>query len=167
MLCRSRPGGRGGQAREHDRMLAVEGAGQRGRCALQRTQSGRGTHSASGRRWMLISSKPWKTWPESHADGFPGAHGIEVLLGVFAIHALPPRTCRRARSSSQESSLVSQNNQEAIFTSTATSYYASLVAPRDTVPPSVPAGVAGVSGNPNTAILTWSASTDNIGVAGY
>ena len=68
---------------------------------------------------------------------------------------------------SQESAQASQNVPQAIFTSTATSYYASLVAPRDTVPPSVPTGVAGASGNPNTATLSWSASTDNVGVAGY
>ena len=66
----------------------------------------------------------------------------------------------------QENAQAAQNMGQASFTSTAMSYYASLV-PSDKVPPSVPAGLAGVSGNPTTASLSWNASTDNVGVAGY
>ncbi|HSS05201.1 MAG TPA: galactose oxidase-like domain-containing protein [Solirubrobacterales bacterium] len=36
----------------------------------------------------------------------------------------------------------------------------------DTAPPSVPAGLKGSAGN-TSALLAWSASTDNVGVAGY
>ena len=68
---------------------------------------------------------------------------------------------------SQESAQANQNEQEAMYTSTALSYYASLVVPPDTVPPSVPTGVAGTSDNPNATGITWNASTDNVGVAGY
>ena len=41
------------------------------------------------------------------------------------------------------------------------------MSPPDKTPPSVPAGVTGASANPNTAVLNWNASTDNVGVAGY
>ncbi|MFL6660203.1 MAG: carbohydrate binding domain-containing protein, partial [Massilia sp.] len=37
----------------------------------------------------------------------------------------------------------------------------------DTVAPSVPAGLAGTAIDANTVSLTWNASTDNVGVAGY
>ena len=47
------------------------------------------------------------------------------------------------------------------------SYYTSLVSPADKTAPSVPAGLAGGSGNPNTTAINWDASTDNVGVAGY
>jgi fibronectin type 3 domain-containing protein len=61
----------------------------------------------------------------------------------------------------------SQNLDQAMYTSTAISYYSSLVAPPDTVAPTTPPGVTGASSNANTAGLNWSASTDNVGVAGY
>lgn len=67
----------------------------------------------------------------------------------------------------QENAQASQNTGQAIYSPTAMSYYASLVSPADTVPPTVPSGVSGVSANPNTATITWNASTDNVGVAGY
>lgn len=68
---------------------------------------------------------------------------------------------------SQESAQAAQNMGEAMFTSTALSYYSSLAAPPDKTPPTVPSGVAGGSNGATTAYLSWSASTDNIGVAGY
>jgi fibronectin type 3 domain-containing protein len=67
----------------------------------------------------------------------------------------------------EEGSQAAQNLQGAIYTSTAMSYYASLVSPPDTIPPTVPTGVAGSSNNPDTAALSWNASTDNVGTAGY
>ena len=67
----------------------------------------------------------------------------------------------------EEGAQASQNMQQAMYTSTALSYYNSLVSPPDTVPPTTPGGLSGVSANPNTAALNWNASTDNIGVAGY
>ncbi|HLY20464.1 MAG TPA: fibronectin type III domain-containing protein, partial [Bryobacteraceae bacterium] len=66
-----------------------------------------------------------------------------------------------------ENAQASQNLGAAIFTSTAMSYYTSLVAPPDTIPPAVPTGLAGHSANPSTAMVSWNASTDNVGVAGY
>jgi chitodextrinase len=66
-----------------------------------------------------------------------------------------------------EGAQASQNLQQAIFTPTAVSFYNSIVTPADAVPPSTPAGLTGGSSNPTTASLTWNASTDNVGVAGY
>src|SRR4029077_5377382 len=37
----------------------------------------------------------------------------------------------------------------------------------DTQPPSVPTGLAGSAPSPTRRALTWNASTDNVGVAGY
>jgi chitodextrinase len=40
-------------------------------------------------------------------------------------------------------------------------------APADTTPPSVPTGVAATAASSTSITVTWSASTDNVGVAGY
>ena len=69
--------------------------------------------------------------------------------------------------SAEENAALQAANQTAQFTSTALSYYNSIVVPPDTTPPSAPTGLSGVSGNPTTAALSWNASTDNVGVAGY
>jgi chitodextrinase len=58
-------------------------------------------------------------------------------------------------------------NKDAAFSSTGIAYYQSIVSPPDTAPPSVPAGVGAVSRAPTTSLVNWTASTDNIGVAGY
>ena len=67
----------------------------------------------------------------------------------------------------QETAVANQANLAAAFTSTGLSYYQSLVSPADTIPPSIPANLTGVSGNDTTSALTWNVSTDNIAVAGY
>ena len=67
----------------------------------------------------------------------------------------------------QEMQLTSQANQEASYTSTGLSYYGSILPAPDTPPPSIPVNLAGVSGDPTTAYLSWDASTDDVGVAGY
>ncbi len=68
---------------------------------------------------------------------------------------------------SQEMQLVAQANQQALYTSTGMSYYSSILPAPDKIPPSTPANLSGISGNPTQASLTWNASTDNVGVAGY
>ncbi len=68
---------------------------------------------------------------------------------------------------SQETLLAGQANQQAAYTSTGKSYYKDIIASPDTTPPTTPANLAGVSGNPTQTSLTWNPSTDNIGVAGY
>ncbi len=67
----------------------------------------------------------------------------------------------------RESAQADQNLRGAIYSSTAMSYYRSLVSPRDAIPPSTPAGLTGTSGKPTTVSLHWNPSTDNVGVAGY
>jgi chitodextrinase len=67
----------------------------------------------------------------------------------------------------QESTLANQANQAAAFTSTGMSYYSSLVSPPDIIPPSTPTIIQSSSGSPTAASLSWSPSTDNVGVAGY
>lgn len=67
----------------------------------------------------------------------------------------------------QETKLENQAIQSATFTSTGMSYYSSLVAPPDLLPPSTPVILQAGSGSPTAASLSWSSSTDNVGVAGY
>lgn len=54
----------------------------------------------------------------------------------------------------------------ATYTTTATSYHDSLVSPPDATPPSMPFLLTSNVGT-DSVYLTWSASSDNIGVAGY
>ena len=67
----------------------------------------------------------------------------------------------------QESTQSTTNMLAAEFTSTAVSYYSEILPAPDTTPPSTPSNLAGSSGQPTQAYLTWDASTDNVGVAGY
>ncbi|HLY19782.1 MAG TPA: fibronectin type III domain-containing protein [Bryobacteraceae bacterium] len=66
-----------------------------------------------------------------------------------------------------EGSLAAASLNQAAFTSTALNYYNSVVTPADTTPPTAPTTLTAGSGNPNTALVKWNASTDNVGVAGY
>jgi len=60
-----------------------------------------------------------------------------------------------------------QNLMAASFTSTGLSYYSSILPAPDTTPPATPGNLKGASGQPTQASLTWNASTDDVGVAGY
>ena len=53
------------------------------------------------------------------------------------------------------------------WTPTAVAVTTTLVAPLDTTPPSVPAGLTGTAVSSTQINLTWTASTDNVGVKGY
>lgn len=68
---------------------------------------------------------------------------------------------------SQEITASNQANQVGAYTSTGVSYYNSLVQPPDTVPPSTPTITQASSGSSTTASLSWSTSTDNVGVIAY
>src|SRR5450755_610475 len=68
---------------------------------------------------------------------------------------------------SQESTQANLNVAVGTYTSTGVSYYHSLVIPRDVTPPSVPTNLSGVSANSSTASVSWTAATDNVGVAVY
>ena len=50
---------------------------------------------------------------------------------------------------------------------TSTSNGAGTTPPVDTAPPSTPTGLTGMAAGPTTANLSWSASTDNVGVTAY
>ena len=50
---------------------------------------------------------------------------------------------------------------------TSTSNGAGTTASVDTTPPSMPTGLTGMAAGPTTANLSWSASTDNVGVTAY
>jgi len=47
------------------------------------------------------------------------------------------------------------------------SYYSSIVSPPDTIPPSTPTNLIATAASPTLVNLSWNASTDNVGVAGY
>ena len=67
----------------------------------------------------------------------------------------------------QATNQSSQNMMAAVFTSTGMSYYHAILPAADSMPPTVPTNLKVVSGQPTQAYLTWNASTDNVGVAGY
>ena len=67
----------------------------------------------------------------------------------------------------QETTQSDANLLAASYTSTALSYYAEILPTPDTAPPSTPSGLTGSSTQPTQAYLSWNASTDNVGVAGY
>ena len=89
------------------------------------------------------------------------------LLAAYLPYNSSTETLSPSQIISQESNQASQNMGQAMYTSTAISYYSSVVSPPDKTPPTVPAVLTGASNNPNTATLNWSASNDNVGVAGY
>jgi fibronectin type 3 domain-containing protein len=57
--------------------------------------------------------------------------------------------------------------EQAAFTSTGVDFYHAIVSPPDTIAPTSPTNLTGVSPTTTTTTLTWNAATDNVGVAGY
>ena len=57
--------------------------------------------------------------------------------------------------------------EQAAFISTGVDFYHAIVSAPDTIPPTIPTNLTGFSTATTTATVTWSASTDNVGVAGY
>jgi len=68
---------------------------------------------------------------------------------------------------SQELSAAALALQQGSYSPTGVSYYRSIVSPVDTIPPSPPGNPAAVATSPTSVNVTWNASTDNVGVAGY
>jgi fibronectin type 3 domain-containing protein len=68
---------------------------------------------------------------------------------------------------SQEVSQSALVMQQGIYSSTGMSYYSSIVSPPDTISPSTPTGLTAIAVSPTAVNVTWNASTDNVGVAGY
>ena len=75
-------------------------------------------------------------------------------------------SCASDEITNTENSLATAADQQSVYTTTAFSYYNQLVANPDTTPPSVPINLTGKPSY-TTAKLSWGASTDNVGVAGY
>jgi len=65
-----------------------------------------------------------------------------------------------------EEQVASTANLTAVYSTTGFGYSADLVNPPDTIPPATPANLTG-SGGYTGSNLSWTASTDNVGVAGY
>jgi len=65
-----------------------------------------------------------------------------------------------------ETQLAKTASLASVYTGLGMGYYNSMVSPADTITPSIPTNLAG-SAVTTTANLSWTASTDNIGVAGY
>jgi fibronectin type 3 domain-containing protein len=57
--------------------------------------------------------------------------------------------------------------EQAAFTSTGVDFYRAIIPTPDTTAPASPTGLTGISTATTTSTLTWNASTDNVGVAGY
>ena len=57
------------------------------------------------------------------------------------------------------------NAAAASYTPVATAFHNLIVS--DSAPPSTPSGVTAIRTSPSSVTLSWSASTDNVGVAGY
>ena len=65
-----------------------------------------------------------------------------------------------------ENTLATAADSQSEYTVTAFRYYGNLVPTPDTIPPSVPSNLTGTPGTVG-ANLSWTASSDNVGVAGY
>ena len=65
-----------------------------------------------------------------------------------------------------ETTLASAANQAAAYSTAGLRYYRQMVPTPDITPPSTPSNLTGVPGY-TTVNLSWTASTDNVGVAGY
>jgi hypothetical protein len=75
-------------------------------------------------------------------------------------------SCSDGQIVNTETSLAQAANQQSTYTALGMINYNLLVTTPDTVPPSTPANLVG-NASTTTANLTWTPSTDNIGVAGY
>ncbi len=75
-------------------------------------------------------------------------------------------SCDQSSIAQTENSLSSAANQIAGYTGLAYGYSGLLVVPPDTIAPTIPANLAATAGYTEVT-LTWSPSTDNVGVAGY
>ena len=65
-----------------------------------------------------------------------------------------------------ESPLAAAADQQSVYTAMGFAFYNQLVTTPDTTPPSQPTGLTGTAGM-TQATLSWTASSDDVGVAGY
>ena len=93
-------------------------------------------------------------------------YGGTVANGGAANCTCTTTSCSGTTIINTETSLAATANTQSVYTTTGIGYYNLLVSPADTVPPSTPANLTG-NAISTTVTLSWSPSTDNIGVAGY
>jgi fibronectin type 3 domain-containing protein len=75
-------------------------------------------------------------------------------------------SCTTSQIASDETTLAATANLQADYSVTGFSYYNELVTTADKVAPTTPANLSGQAGF-SQASVSWTASTDNVGVAGY
>jgi fibronectin type 3 domain-containing protein len=75
-------------------------------------------------------------------------------------------TCTVSTIINTETAVAQTAVQQSTYTGLGISYYNLLVSPPDTITPSIPLDLTGSAAS-TTAHLSWTASTDNVGVAGY
>jgi fibronectin type 3 domain-containing protein len=75
-------------------------------------------------------------------------------------------TCNQTDIVQTQNTVSTAANQVGAYSVLGLSYAAQLIAPPDVVPPSMPTNLTGSAGY-TSANFTWTASTDNIGIAGY
>ena len=93
-------------------------------------------------------------------------YGGTVANGGSANCTCTTASCSEYQIMQTETSLAGAADQTSVYSAFAFSYYNQLVTTPDTTPPTVPANLTGTAGY-TTAKLSWNASSDNIGVAGY
>jgi fibronectin type 3 domain-containing protein len=93
-------------------------------------------------------------------------YGGTVANGGAANCTCTTATCSDYDIMQTENSLAFTGQSLAGFTTTALSYYSQLVTPPDATPPSTPTALVGVA-DVLGANISWTGSSDNIGVAGY
>jgi fibronectin type 3 domain-containing protein len=93
-------------------------------------------------------------------------YGGTTANGGAATCMCTTATCTVPTIITTETSLAQTAGLQSVYTGLGISYYNMLVSPPDKVTPSIPTNLTG-SAVSTTAHLSWTASTDNVGVAGY
>jgi len=93
-------------------------------------------------------------------------YGGNASNGGSANCTCTTESCSDSDIMNTENTLATAADQQSVYTTTAFSYYSQLVPNPDTIPPSVPLNLSGTPAY-TAAVLSWSPSTDNVGVAGY
>ena len=75
-------------------------------------------------------------------------------------------SCSNGDINAQENTLADNAGKTPSFTTTGVAYNSLLVSPPDKTPPTAPSKLSGTAGY-NSATLSWTAGTDQVGVAGY
>jgi fibronectin type 3 domain-containing protein len=93
-------------------------------------------------------------------------YGGTTANGGAATCMCTTATCTVPTIINTETQVAKTASLESVYTGLGMVYYNSMISPPDTITPSIPTDLAGSAVSTN-AHLSWTASTDNIGVAGY